>query len=292
VRPRDVALALLVVLLWGVNFVVIKLGLRVVSPFVLGGLRMLLTSIPAVFFIERPRLPLRIYLGFALTTFLVQFSLLFLAIKMGMPAGLASVVQQSQVFFTVILAALVFGEKPRAIYLAGTLVAALGLAWIGLDRGTSFPLAGFLLTLCGAASWAVGNLISRSLSRYGPVNGLAFVVWSGLVPPLPFFALAWAFEGPEAVAASLRAMDAGSWAAVAYLAFGATLAGFGLWNRLLKAYPAAQVTRFALLVPVVGLAGGAVVLGEQISAAQLGGSALVVAGLALPLAALWWHRRA
>jgi O-acetylserine/cysteine efflux transporter len=232
-------------------------------------------------------LPFRVFAGFALASFFGQFGLLFLAIKVGMPSGLASVVQQSQVFFTVLLAAVVFGERPRPAQLAGTFVAAIGLAIIGAQSGGSFPLAGFVLTVLAAVVWAAGNLVSRSLSRHGPVNGLAFVVWSALIPPLPFFLLARIVEGPGAIAASLRAMDAGSWAAVGYLAFGATLGGFGLWNRLLKAYPAAQVARFTLLVPVIGLACGKAFFAERLGTAQLIGSALVVLGVGLPVAAMW-----
>ena len=291
-RPRDVALALLVVLLWGVNFAVIKVGLIGVSPFVLGGLRMVFTAFPAIFLVRRPRLPFRVFAGFALTSFFGQFGLLFLAIKIGMPSGLASVVQQSQVFFTVLLAALVFGERPQPSQLAGTFVAAAGLAIIGAESGTSFPLAGFFLTVLAAAIWAAGNLMSRSLSRHGPVNGLAFVVWSALIPPLPFFAVSLLVEGPGAIATTLHAMNARSWAAVGYLAFGATLGGFGLWNRLLKTYPAAQVARFALLVPIIGLSCGVAFFAEPIGAAQLLGSALVVLGVGLPVAAMWLDRRA
>ncbi|MGZ6143209.1 MAG: EamA family transporter, partial [Myxococcales bacterium] len=283
------ALALAVVFLWGVNFVVIKLGLVGVSPFVLGGLRMLVTAVPAVFLLPRPRVPFRLYAGFALFSFLGQFTLLFWAIKVGMPSGLAAVVQQSQVFFTVLLAAVVLGERPRRAHVLGIAVAAAGLVWLAATRGTSFPLGGFVLTLCGAASWGVGNLVSRALSRY-PVNALAFVVWSSLLLPLPFFALGWAIEGGAVVRQSLAALDARSWAAIAYLAFGATIAGFGLWNRLLRTYSAAQVTRFALLVPVVALLCGRLVLGEEISAGQAAASALIVAGIALPLAAAAWSR--
>ena len=282
-RPRDTALALLVVLLWGVSFVVIKLGLRGVSPFVLGGLRCALAAFPAVLFVPPPRVPLRVYAAFAGSTFLAQFALLFWAIHLGMPSGLSSVVQPSQAFFTIVLAALVFREMPTRRQCLGMVLAALGLVLIGSGRGASIPLAAFALNLCSAASWAVGNLASRSLSRYGPVNGFAFVVWAGLLPPLPFFAMAWSFEGAGAVAASFRAMDATSWAAAAYLGLGATLAGYGLWNLLLKSYPAAQVAPFALLVPVIGLAGGAVTFGERFNAAQLAGSALIATGLALPV---------
>lgn len=290
-RPNDIGLALLVVLIWGVNFVVIKVGLRGVSPFVLGGLRFLFASFPAVLFIPRPRLPLRFYVGFALTAFFGQFALLFWAIKLGMPSALASVVQQSQAFFTVAFAALLLRERPNRVQIAGTVVAALGLAWIGVGSGASFPMLAFLLNLAAAASWAIGNLVSRSLSSRGPAHGVGFVAWAGLLPVVPFFGLAWALEGRDGVAASLRAMDAWSWAAVAYLAFAATLGGYALWNRLLKAYPAGQVAPFALLVPVVGLLSGTLLLGERVGAAQVAGSGLVATGLTLPMAAGWLARR-
>jgi O-acetylserine/cysteine efflux transporter len=281
-RLRDLALVLLVVLLWGVNFVVIKLGLRGISPFVLAGLRFTFTALPAIFFLRRPKLPFRVYAGFALTTFFGQFALLFWAIKVGMPTGLSSLVHQSQAFFTVLLAAVFLGERPRPAQLVGMAVAALGLASIATESGASLPLAGFVLNLGAALAWAAGNLVARSLSRHGEVNALAFVVWSALPLPVLFFALAWALEGHEAVTASLTAMDAVSWAAVGYLAFGATLTGYGLWSRLLRTYPAAQVARFTLLVPVVGLACGWLAFGERLSSAEIAGCALVIAGLAVP----------
>jgi O-acetylserine/cysteine efflux transporter len=283
-RPRDLGLVLLVVFLWGMNFVVIKLGLRGISPFMLAGLRFTLTALPAIFFLRRPKLPFRVYAGFALTSFLGQFTLLFSAIKIGMPTGLSSLVMQSQAFFTVLLAAVVLGERPRPAQVAGMVVAALGLAAIATGSGKSFPLVGLLLTLGAAVAWAAGNLVSRSLARHGEVNALAFVVWAALPLPLPFFAFEWALGGRDSVTASLGAMDVLSWAAVAYLAFGSTLTGYGLWNRLLKTYPAGQVARFTLLMPVIALGCGWLVFGERLSAIQLVGCTLVIAGLALPFA--------
>jgi len=291
-RPRDVLLALLVVALWGANFVVIKLGLQGVSPFVLAGLRFAVASVPAVFFLPRPRVPARLYLAFAALTFVGQFSLLFWALEVGMPSGLASLVLQSQAFFTLALAALLLGERPTRLHLLGMAVAGAGLAWIGARGGGQVTPVGFLLTVGAAGCWAAGNMASRTLARHGAVNGLAFVVWAGLLPIIPFFALAWLVEGPEAVSASLRAMRPGTWAAVAYLAYAATLTGYGLWSRLLHRYPAALVSRFTLLVPVVGLVSGAVVLGEHPTPDQLAGSALVVAGLALPVLGAWRPRPA
>ena len=284
-RPRDVGLALLLAVLWGINFVVIKWGLRGVSPFVLGALRFSLAAVPAVFFLRPPKVPLSLYLWYGLASGLGQFAFLFVAIKVGMPAGLSSLVAQSQVFFTVLLAALFCGERPRPIQVAGMTLAAAGLAAIGSAQGVSMPLAGFLLTLCAALCWAIGNLASRALSRHGQVDVLAFVVWSSLIPPLPFLGLAWGFEGRRTLATSLAAMDLHSWLAVGYLAWVATLIGYGLWNRLLRAYAANLVVPFTLLIPVVGMLAAFLALGERLSTTQVLGGALVALGLALPLLA-------
>ena len=291
-RPRDIALALLLVVLWGVNFVVIKWGLRGISPFVLGALRFTFAALPAVFFLRPPRVPLRLYLGYGLASGLGQFAFLFVAINVGMPAGLASLVAQSQAFFTVILAALFCSERPKAVQVLGMVVAAAGLTVIGSAQGVGMPLNGFLLTLCAALCWALGNLGSRALAKHGPVNVLAFVVWSSLIPPLPFLGLACLLEGSAVIRTSLVAMDLRSWLAVAYLAFVATLVGYGLWNRLLRAYAANLVVPFTLLIPVVGLVAAFVALGEKLSAAQALGGALVVAGLAIPLLPGAWRPRA
>jgi O-acetylserine/cysteine efflux transporter len=278
--------------LWGVNFVVIKWGLRGISPFVLGALRFTFAALPAVFFLRPPRVPLRLYLGYGLASGLGQFAFLFVAINVGMPAGLASLVAQSQAFFTVILAALFCSERPKAVQVLGMVVAAAGLTVIGSAQGVGMPLNGFLLTLCAALCWALGNLGSRALAKHGPVNVLAFVVWSSLIPPLPFLGLACLLEGSAVIRTSLVAMDLRSWLAVAYLAFVATLVGYGLWNRLLRAYAANLVVPFTLLIPVVGLVAAFVALGEKLSAAQALGGALVVAGLAIPLLPGAWRPRA
>ncbi len=96
--------ALVVIIAWGLNFVVIKLGLSEIPPLLLGALRFSLVAFPAVFFIKRPTLPLRVVLLYSLTISLGQFTFLFTAIYVGMPAGLASLVLQSQAFFTVLMA--------------------------------------------------------------------------------------------------------------------------------------------------------------------------------------------
>ncbi|MFI8607802.1 EamA family transporter [Pseudomonas sp. NPDC077649] len=274
--PKDLLLALLVIVVWGLNFVVIKLGLHEMPPMLLGALRFLLAAFPAILFVRRPQVPLRWLLAYGLTISLGQFACLFYAMHVGMPAGLASLVLQSQAFFTLFFAALLLGERLRASNLLGLLVAAAGLALIGLQGGQAMTLAGFALTIGAAAMWALGNIVTRKLGR---VNLVGLVVWGSLVPPLPFLGLSLWLEGPAAIESALRGFGVEALLVLAYLAFAATILGYGLWSRLLSRYPASQVAPFSLLVPVVGIGCAALLLGERLGALQLVGAALVMGGL-------------
>ncbi|WP_395505765.1 EamA family transporter [Ectopseudomonas hydrolytica] len=276
--PKDLLLALLVIVVWGLNFVVIKVGLEGMPPMLMGALRFMLAAFPAILLVRRPQVPLRWLLAYGMTISVGQFAFLFYAMHVGMPAGLASLVLQSQVFFTLFFAALFLGERLRGSNLFGLLVAACGLALIGLQSGQAMTLAGFVLTIAAASMWALGNVVTRKL---GKVNLLGLVVWGSLIPPLPFLALSLWLEGPALIGASLRGIGLQSLAVLAYLAFGATLLGYGLWSRLLSRYPASQVAPFSLLVPVVGISSSALLLGERLGSLQVVGAILVMAGLLL-----------
>jgi len=292
---RDALLAAVVVVTWGVNFVVIKVGLAGAPPLLLGALRFLLAAFPAVLFVPRPKVKARWVLAYGLTICVGQFAFLFSAMHLGMPAGLASLVLQAQAFFTIGLAALVLGERWHLHGAAGLLLAAGGLAIIGGARGAgagAVPAVGVALTLCAALAWAAGNLVTKAM---GPVDLLSLVVWGALVAPIPFLALSWFLEGPQRMAASLSHLGLASVAAVAFLAFGATLLGYTLWGRLLARHSAARVAPLTLLVPVVGIASSALLLGERLSGAQAAGGLLVMAGLLVNLlggrALAWWAAR-
>lgn len=282
--PKDLLLALVVIVVWGLNFVVIKVGLHDMPPMLLGALRFLLAAFPAVLLVKRPQLPLRWLLAYGLTISLGQFAFLFSAMSVGMPAGLASLVLQSQAFFTLMFAALLIGERLRPSNLLGLLVAAAGLLLIGVQGDRNMTLAGFALTICAAAMWALGNVVTRKI---GKVNLVGLVVWGSLVPPLPFLALSWLLEGPEAIGTALRGFGLDSLLVLAYLAFGATLLGYGLWSRLLSRHPASQVAPFSLLVPVVGLSSSALLLGERLDTLQLLGALLVMLGLLINVWGGW-----
>jgi O-acetylserine/cysteine efflux transporter len=283
IRPRDLALALLVIVVWGVNFAVIKVGVADVPPFLLGALRFMLAAFPALLFFRPPKVPLRLYLAYGMTISVGQFAFLFSAIHVGMPTGLASLVAQSQAFFTMAFAAVWLKEHWHANQLAGLVLAAAGLVLIGSAHGISMPLAGFLLTIAGAVMWACGNIVTRAVGRYAPMNQLAFVVWASAVPPLPFLALSYLFEGPDAMTTALHNLSLKSFAAVAYLAWLATLLGYGIWTYLMSRYPANRVAPFTMLVPLVGLTTGWLVFGESLQPIHFAGGALLMAGLLINL---------
>ncbi|MEM5422876.1 EamA family transporter [Paraburkholderia ferrariae] len=290
--PKDLLLALIVVLAWGVNFVVIKVGLHGVPPLLLGALRFMLAACPAVLFVKRPQLPLRWLLAYGATISLGQFAFLFTAMYVGMPAGLASVVLQAQAFFTLGFAAVFLRERFHAQNVIGLLIAAGGLALIGLQSmgggAQGMTIAGFVLTLCAACMWALGNIVTK---KVGKVDLVGLVVWASLVPPLPFLVLSYWMEGPQRIVAALSGIGMTSVGAIFYLAFVATLIGYSLWSRLLSKYPASQVAPFSLLVPIVGLASASLLLGEQLTPAEIGGAVLVMGGLAVNVFGGWVKQR-
>ncbi|MGI4838878.1 MAG: EamA family transporter [Janthinobacterium lividum] len=276
--PKDLFIAIIVIIAWGLNFVVIKVGLDGLPPMLLGALRFALVAFPALLFIKRPQLPLRWLIAYGATISLGQFAFLFEAMAHGMPPGLASLVLQAQAFFTLFFAALFLGEKLRAASLAGLIVAALGLALIGFDGSRPTPVIAVVLTLCAAAMWAMGNIITR---RFGNINLVGLVVWGALIPPIPFFALSLWLEGPALIEQSLLHIGLHSILALFYLSFVATMLGYSLWSKLLSRYPAGKVAPFSLLVPVIGLASAALLLDERLGQLQWIGGALVMAGLAI-----------
>lgn len=280
---RHLALVLSVILVWGVNFAVIKIGLVGVPPLLLAASRFVLAVFPAILFLRPPKVPVRLYLAYGMTISVGQFALLFTAIHVGMPSGLASLVLQSQSFFTLMLTAVWLKEKWHANQLAGLVLAAGGLILIGSAHGASMPLTGFLLTVAAAVMWACGNIVSRAVGRHGPMNQFAFVVWASLVPPLPLFALSWLIEGPAAITTALQNFSASTLASIAYLAWASTLFGYGVWTFLLSRYPVNRIAPFTLLVPLVGLTTGWLAFGETLKPVHFVGGALLMIGLLVNL---------
>jgi len=283
--------AVLVTIIWGLSFVVIKLGVGTMPPLLLAALRFFFAAIPAIFFVRRPKTSWGNVLAYGFFLGVAQFGLLFAALAFGMPASLASLVMQAQVFFTILFAALVMGERPGPHQILGGLVGFAGLVIIAIPRLSGSGAGPFLMTVAAAASWGVANIVSK---RAGRVDMLGYIVWASLVAPLPLLGLSLLLDGPAQVAAALAGMTAGTWGAVAYLAYPTTVFAFGIWAYLLSRHPAATVTPFALLVPVAGILGSALILGEAMHPVEAIGGAVIVLGLALNVfgGRLLRHRRA
>ncbi len=313
---RSSLLAVLVAVLWGVNFVVIDIGLGDVPPTLFVALRFLVVLVPAIFLVPRPRARWRDVLLVGTFMSLGQFGLLYTALALGMPAGLASLVLQAQVVLTVLFAAAALREVPTRAQLLGVLVGAAGLVVVGVGRSASTPALAFVVTLAAAASWAVGNVVARragsrrdqgstsadqgstsadqgstsrdqgstSAGRDAPsrpgLEGLSMTVWSALVVPLPMLGLSLVLDGPDAVGHALTHLTLAPVLSTLYTAWLASLVGYGIWNTLLTRYPASAVVPFTMLVPPVGMLAAWVVLDEVPNAAELLGGVVLLLGVA------------
>ncbi|WP_063004606.1 EamA family transporter [Nocardia salmonicida] len=280
---RDRLLGLTVVVLWGLNFLAIRIGLDHFPPFFFVALRFAVIAIPVLIFIPRPAVRTRWLLLYGTGFGILQFAFLFTAMRTGMPTGLASLVLQSSAPFTVVLGAVLLRERLRPVQMAGLAVAVLGMVVIGADRMAHATLLPVLLTLAGGLGWAFGNIGARQAGADSPgYNPMHLTLWMSVVPVLPMLALSMVVEGPgtgfRAIGAAFSADGLPALAALAYIALLATVCGSGLWTYLMSRYPAGTVAPLSLLVPVVGIAAAWAVLDEQPSVAALVGGAIVIAG--------------
>ncbi|MER7758310.1 EamA family transporter [Streptomyces sp. NPDC097619] len=277
-RPVHTALAVLVAALWGVNFVVIEIGLGHFPPLLLSALRFLAAALPAVFLVGPPKVAWKWIVSVGLALGVAKFGLLFTGMAAGMPAGLSSLVLQVQAVFTALFAALALGERPGRIRAAGMAVALGGIVSAAVDTGASGPLPAFALVVAAAACWGVSNVLTR---KAAPPDALNFMVWVCTVPVLPLAALSLLLEGPERDLAALRGLDWTGLGVIAYVAWISTVLGFGAWGYLLRRYPASAVAPFSLLVPAFGMSSAALFLNEPISPLRWTAALLLVAGVAL-----------
>ena len=282
VRPLHIALAFLIVAVWGTNFVVIKAGLGELPPFLFATLRFIACAVPFAFFIARPRVAWR-WLALYGALLGAQFGLLFYAMRADISPGMASLVIQVQVFFTIALSMWVFHERTTPITWVGSLLAAAGLAVIAFHLDATITAAGVAIVVCGAMAWAGANIVVKRAAKESaePINMVGFMVWSSIfaVPPLLLFTLA--LEGWDADVHAIAAASLGAWAAVAWQAVGNTLFGYAAWSWLLTRYDASVVAPYALLIPIFGIGSSALLLGEPLPPWKLVAAAMVLGGITL-----------
>jgi len=273
-KPRDVLLGLLTALLWGLNFVVIKLGLASFPPLLFSALRFLVAAFPAVFFIGRKDIPWRVILQVGCMLGVIKYSLLYVGVKIGMPAGLSSLAIQAQVPFTILLSSVLLHDSPSRMQKGGIAIALGGIVLLASMRQGDVDPTGFALVLAAAVAWAVTNIL---LKRAGRVDPFRLMIWMSLVPPLPLLVLSYPFEDGQV--AAIAHMGLAGLGTVLYTGLVATVLAFGIWGRLLRRYSANLIAPFGLLVPVFGMALSALLLGERSSGAAILAAAMVFLGL-------------
>ena len=283
---RHLLAALLVVAIWGSNFVIIKLALGELPPLLFAALRFTFALLPALFLLPRPAVRWRNLAGYGVLIGVGQFGVLYLAMRTQISPGLASLVIQTQVFFTILLAMRLTREKVQPHQWLGLLLAAAGVGVIVLHTDGSTTVTGLLMVLFAAVCWATANILGKQAGR---VNMLAYAVWTSLFAVPPLLLLSLVFEGIGPMTRSVLSLSWQGWAAVLWQSWGNTLFGYGIWGWLLSRHPAATVVPMALLVPVFGMSSAALLLGEPLPAWKLIAAALVISGLALNL--LWAQRQ-
>jgi len=271
------AIALLVVFIWGTNFVFIRIGLDELAPFTFATLRFVLVVIPLAFIFSKPKASWRSLIGYGLFIGFGQFGLLFWAMQSNITPGLASLIIQMQVFFTILLAVFLANETINRKQIIALCLCALGLAIIIAYTDGQTTLIGIVVVLLAAFSWSCGNLVVKTI---GDVDVLAFIVWSSIFAIPPLALMAYFTEGMDVITQSVMQASCKVWLVILWQSIGNTLVGYGLWNLLLNKYSAATVVPWALLVPVFGMAASAIVLSEPLPWWKLVAMVLIITGLA------------
>ncbi|PXX47698.1 EamA family transporter [Undibacterium pigrum] len=276
-KPTHILAALLAVITWGINFVVIKIGLQGLPPVLFTASRFIFSALPLIFFVPLPKTSWKWVVAYGMFQFAFQFTLLFCGIKLGFPAGLASLVMQLQAFITMGLAVVIMGEKPQFVQVLGALIALSGMALVAMHLEAQATIIGFLLVVAGAVCWSIANIVTKKI---GVVNPLSMVVWGSAIASPPLLLASYMMEGMDAWQAAYAQLNWTSIGAIAYQSYPNTIVGFGIWSWLMRKYPAATIAPFTLLVPVVGMVTASIVLNETLFWWKICAGLLVLGGLA------------
>ncbi|UIL54988.1 MULTISPECIES: EamA family transporter [Pantoea] len=279
-KTHHLLLAVLITAIWGMNFSVIKLGLLEVDPFILAGLRFLLCALPALFFIAKPDVKWRWLIGYGLVFGVGLWGMVNLAIRLGLSAGVASLLLQFSALFTLVLGGWVFREPLSRYQWAGIAIALTGLLCIIFLTDGSVSLPGLGCVLVAAVAWSVANILYKKADTR---QVFAFLIWSSLFAPIPLFILAYAVNGWSGFHGLLAHTHGITLLSILFQAYPNTLFGYWVWNALLKRYPVSTVAPLSLLVPVFGLLGSFWIFDEPLSALKLAALLIIISGLSTGL---------
>ena len=305
--PLHLVFAVIVTLIWGINFTFIAWSLESFPPLMLSAMRFFFTAIPLILFIKPPKFNRTLFI-YAIGTFVMQYGFVFTAMHLGASAGLTALLLQLQIFITVSLAYFMLGEPVSRMQIVGMVIGVLGLAVIAANLGGDMPLLGFICILIAATGWSFGNIASKQASRQvaeqmsanksqavnravhltpvpisqsAPLSALSLVVWGGLIACVILTITSLIFETDTWQVSTFTHASMKSWWSLGFIVYISTLIGFGLWAFLLSENTASKVTPFALLVPVFGMITSVLLTGEIVTWWKMLAMGLILLGLLL-----------
>ena len=273
---KDFLIGVLITFIWGVNFSVIKLGLLSLNPFMLTGFRFMLCALPLVFFIKKPDIKMSYIVSYGLIFGVGLWGMVTLGIYFGISAGMASLILQSSVFFTIILGAIILNEKLDKSKKIGFIFALFGLALIISVTDGSVTIVGVILVLIGSISLSVANILVK---KSGVKEMFSFIIWSSLFSPIPLFILAYLTQGSIVYVNFFKHLDYMAIFSILFQVYPTTLIGYWVWNSLLRKYPVSSVAPLALLVPIFGLLGSFLIFNEEIGSLKVLACIFIMLGL-------------
>lgn len=281
----DLIIGLAVMAVWGVNFAIAKLGTAVIPPLWILTIRFTIVGLMLLPFVPAPRNAgqWRAMLGLSVTLGLLHFGLMFSGVRL-IDSSTAAIIGQLQVPFSTLLAFFIFKDVPGWRRLVGMALAFLGVIVVaaGPDLGTSMGAAvntssylfGALLVAAGAFIWAIANIQIKQVQELPP---LSITAWVSILSAPQLAALSFMLEDGQI--ASLTQAGFQGWFSVFYMVFGATLFCYSMWYSMMRRYPISLLTPFTLTVPVFGVLGGVVLLGEPLTIQILIGGAITLVGV-------------
>jgi O-acetylserine/cysteine efflux transporter len=273
---KDFLLAILITAIWGLNFSVIKIGLTSLDPFTLAGVRFLLCAFPLVFFIKKPDIPMFYVVFYGILFGVGLWGMVNLGIYFGASAGIASLVLQTSVFFTIIMGVIFLQEKIEKIKIVGFILAVLGLVFILNLTDGSITYVGLILVVIGALSWSIANVVVK---KSGVTKIFSLMIWSSLFSPIPLLLLAYLTQGQEVFSNFLTNIDGKAIFSILFQVYPTTLFGYWIWNTLINKYEISKVAPLSLLVPIFGLLGSYIIFNEEMSMGKIIACVLIIGGL-------------
>lgn len=279
-KKSDLLLGIIVMIVWGLNFSVIKMGVNEIDPLLLTAFRFTLAAFPALLFVKKPNVPWRYLIAYGWIFAIGVWGMATWSIDAGLSAGMASVLLQMNVAIGLFLGYFILKESLPFNKILGAAIALGGLLLSLTVTDGSVTQQGLFLILLAALAWSTASII---IKKSNTKQVFAFSLWAMACAPAPLFLIVYLQSGSDAFIQLPNQLNGHVIFSVLFQAYPVTLVGYWIWNRLLVSYPLTTVAPLTLLVPIFGLIGGVIFYQEEIGIIKLIASACVISGILIGL---------